>query len=813
MSNVENIVEHLARRSLASDSSDLPGLVEIQEDLLKLAAALEGGTTATFLVGRCKDAAESIEGIVLREVADTDGAFQKVRKEIGEIQRAVDGAIRTSRSDSGFDPELASAWIVSAESTIGAIEVALLALETGEQDPDTLSELRRNIHTLKGECGVFALSDAQALLHEAESAMEWAIEHKETPPTTALLDVVDWMKAYTKALAADFSSQPPPHSELMNALREVQRAAEKQPEPEKAVASDAALMPTAHLPAESCAEFALEAREHLAAAEAAVLQLEQDPHEREQINIVFRAFHTIKGVAGFMNLTTIVEVAHEAESLLDAARNNSIHLSTELLELILQAADMLGKLISSIEGQAPPSLEAVQALKANLKLALSGKPVPAAAKAPVASPATSKPTETAAGEAPAKAGGRRPDQTVKVSTTRMDALVNLVGELVIAQQMIVQDRAMQQVSDQRLQRNLSAVSKSIRDLQEVSMLLRMVTLKGTFQKMARLVRDVAAKAGKRVTFRTSGEDVELDRNMVDEIADPLVHMIRNSCDHGIEPAEARLQAGKPEHGTIDLRAFHSGGSIVIEIEDDGRGLSREKILKKAIEKGVYRPDRPIEEIPDQEIYNLVFLPGFSTAEKVTDISGRGVGMDVVRRNIEALRGKVEIRTQPGKGTVFSIRLPLTMAIIDGMVVRAGDQRYVLPTLSIEHSFRPTEKEIHTVLGQGEMAMVRGQLLPVYRLHRVLGIEAELQTLTDGLFLVLETNEAKCCLLVDEIIGQQQVVIKNLGLGGKALRGVSGGAILGDGRVALILDVAGIVAEATQSGSSGSGESSTLEAAA
>jgi two-component system chemotaxis sensor kinase CheA len=330
------------------------------------------------------------------------------------------------------------------------------------------------------------------------------------------------------------------------------------------------------------------------------------------------------------------------------------------------------------------------------------------------------------------------------------------------------------------------------------MSLRMVTLKATFQKMARLVRDVAAKAGKRIQLEVAGEDVELDRNVVEEIGDPLVHMIRNACDHGVEPADERRTSGKSETGTLRLRAFHSGGSIVIEVEDDGRGLSRERILRKCVEKGLIDPARSQAEIPDSEVFNYIFLPGFSTAEKVTDISGRGVGMDVVRRNIEALRGSVEIRSTPGKGSTFSMRLPLTMAIIDGMVVRVGGQRYIIPTLNIERSFRPTADQLTMVLGKGEVARVRDGLLPIYRLQRIFNLSDGRQSLTDGLLLVLENGKRRACVFVDEILGQQQVVIKNLGDSQPPIRGVSGGAILGDGRVALIVDVGGLLETAAGS---------------
>jgi two-component system chemotaxis sensor kinase CheA len=374
--------------------------------------------------------------------------------------------------------------------------------------------------------------------------------------------------------------------------------------------------------------------------------------------------------------------------------------------------------------------------------------------------------------------------------------------------MVLQNPAIQSIADQMLARNIGQVGKITRDLQEAAMSLRMVTVKATFQKMARLVRDVAAKAGKRIQLEVEGEDVELDRNVVEEIGDPLVHMIRNACDHGVEPADERRKAGKNETGTLRLRAFHSGGSIVIEVEDDGRGLSRDRILRKCVEKGLIDPTRNLAEIPDSEVFNYIFLPGFSTAEKVTDISGRGVGMDVVRRNIEALRGSVEIRSTTGKGSTFSMRLPLTMAIIDGMVVRVGGQRYIVPTLNIERSFRPTPDQLTMVLGKGELARVRDALLPIYRLQRLFNLADGRQSLTEGLLLVLENGKRRACVFVDEILGQQQVVIKSLGDSHPPIRGVSGGAILGDGRVALIVDVGGLLESATGSSTSSTSTSST-----
>ncbi len=324
------------------------------------------------------------------------------------------------------------------------------------------------------------------------------------------------------------------------------------------------------------------------------------------------------------------------------------------------------------------------------------------------------------------------------------------------------------------------------------MSMRMIQLKSTFQKMARLVRDVSSKVSKKVRLEISGEDTELDKTVIEEIGDPLVHIIRNSIDHGIEPQEERLAKGKPADGLIRLNAFHRSGNIVIEIEDDGKGLSKERILRKAIERGLVEEG---ESLSDHQIYNLVFAAGFSTAEKVTDISGRGVGMDVVKKNIERLRGKVELNTEEGKGTKTTIKLPLTLAIIDGMIVQVGEEKYIVPMLSIEESIRPKREDISTVQQRGELINVRGSLLPMVRLHSLYNVKPRKTDPWEALILIVEGEGQRCGILVDDLIGQQQIVIKSLGEQFRNVKGVSGSAILGDGRVGLILDVGGIMSMA------------------
>ena len=358
------------------------------------------------------------------------------------------------------------------------------------------------------------------------------------------------------------------------------------------------------------------------------------------------------------------------------------------------------------------------------------------------------------------------------------------GELVIVQSQLIETSRLNGGVGTGLQRNVAQLSRITKELQSTAMSLRMIPIKSTFQKMERLARDLARDFGKKVSFVTSGEDTELDRTVVEEIGDPLVHMVRNALDHGLESTADRVAKGKPEAGSLHLRAHHQGGSIVIELQDDGKGIDPERIYKKAVEKGIVAPGT---ELSRDEMLALIFAPGLSTAEKVTSVSGRGVGMDVVKRNIQKLRGKIEITSEVGLGSTFTIKLPLTMAIIDGLVVRVGEDRFILPTTSVQRALRPLRESISTVHGLGEVLDLRGKFIPIHRLHQRFGISSEAQNPWDGIVVIVENAGKVSALLVDEMVSKQEVVIKNLGGFMQNLPGVAGAAILGDGSIALILD--------------------------
>ena len=534
-----------------------------------------------------------------------------------------------------------------------------------------------------------------------------------------------------------------------------------------------------------------EAVEHLQQIEAAMLALERQLDDPEALNSIFRSFHTIKGNAGFLGLVPMHLLAHEVESLLDLARNRRLRLHSAIITEILRSRDALQTLTQQVglaleKGTPPDRVVPVAHL---IKAVRRWAEAPGAESAPEAASASDSPKAATPEQAPAAKASV--SQTVRVTTEKLDSLIDVVGELVIVQsQLLETDRSFGSAASP-FQRDLAQLGRITKELQHTAMGLRMIPIKPAFQKMERLARDLARDCGKKVVFTTSGEDTELDRTVVEEIGDPLVHMVRNALDHGLETPAERLAVGKPETGSVSLRAYYQGSNVILELKDDGRGIDPERILAKARRQGLVAPDAILSR---EETFGLIFLPGFSTAEKVTAVSGRGVGMDVVKRNIERLRGKIDVSSEIGQGAVFQVKLPLTLAIIDGLVVRVGDDRFILPSTSVQMALRPARENIVQVQG-GEVLELHGRLLPLHRLHRRFGIPSRAQDPWDGIVVIVESSGKVCALLVDEMITKQEVVIKSLGAFMQGLTGVSGGAILGDGNIALILDPASLLSAA------------------
>ena len=777
----------------------------------------------------------------------SSGPGPEIQNPADEILSAEKTAAKNFTLPEIVDADIFNEFLSEQNSVLDTMEMLLLTLEKA-QDAETVNTLKRVFHTLKGEAAVFGLNDVVDICHLSEDVTEGSDGNL---PIDKLLTVKDWLKEVFDALKAD-AEMPEPAEEMIGMLKdEREKASDRKVPVDQKQAAQSPEKPAEEAPVDQkqaaqppekpaedvpaalqatetrisgdvdlISDFVSEAQEHIDNIDSKLLVLESNPEDPDILNAVFRVFHTIKGAAGFLVLDDIARLAHTTENLLDLARKRELVLTGHRIDVVFESVDQMNLLVDNIREtissgastyRCDPKLNGLIAKIKNIISGQDSAPVPDAEKpqqpAPVQSPAADPDVPVSAGDASSllqsgtsvevtKQSKVKIKESIKIDSENLDRLVDAIGELVIIESMIRQDSYIKNTQSSKLLKNITQMDKITRELQSLSMSLRMIPVRATFQKMARVVRDLAKKSGKRVEFNTYGEDTMLDKSVVDRIGDPLIHLVRNSVDHGIELSpEDRVKANKDETGRVELNAFHKGGNIHIEIKDDGRGLDKTAILKKATEKGLVKEGQSLN---DQDIFNLILLPGFSTAKKVTDVSGRGVGMDVVKRNIEDLRGNIEISSQPGQGSLFSLRLPLTLAIIDGMLVRIGDERYIIPTLSIVQSIRPTPEDVTTVINRGEMIRIRDDLIPLFRLAKLFNIANAVTDLSDGIVIVVEDSGKMTGLLVDELLGQQSTVIKNLGASMKGLTGISGGSILSDGQVGLILDVAGLVKLATRS---------------
>jgi len=597
------------------------------------------------------------------------------------------------------------------------------------------------------------------------------------------------------------------------------------------------------------ATFFDEAQEHLESIEEKAMSLASGRHDPELLNSIFRAAHSIKGGSGTFGFTQLSEATHEMETLFDQLRKGQRLADASTVRLLLDACDVFKGHVARLKrGERGPdgSMDAVRERIAQYRekagspvaspstptaaaaaVAASesffssqaegesfglfdegvlgperaSAPAPAPAPAPASAPAPAAPEKFGffepVGDSKAAASGSGRDaarargaeqSSIRVSTEKIDRIVNLVGELVIAQAMMQQAAgrfASQQ--DEHLNHSLAALDRHTRDLQQAVMSIRMMPMEFVFSRFPRLVYDVSTRLDKKVQLRTQGHETELDKEMIELLIDPLTHVVRNAIDHGIETSEDRVAAGKSESGTVSMRATHRGGSVIIEVSDDGRGLDRQRLLAKARELGM-----PCDDAwSDAEVFALIFEAGFSTAKEVTDLSGRGVGMDVVRRNIASLGGSVAIHSSAGYGTTITIQLPLTLAVLEGMVVSVGDEQYIVPLEFVAEAIKPSAKDVKMVANHASLVQVRGEYLPLIRLSDV--VEAgDADPSKAELCLVVEVDNRRAALLIEGLLGQQQLVVKSLDAHLHAVPGVAGATILGDGRVALILDVSSIV---------------------
>jgi two-component system chemotaxis sensor kinase CheA len=579
--------------------------------------------------------------------------------------------------------------------------------------------------------------------------------------------------------------------------------------------------------------FLEEASQLLGDTEQCFLALESNPNDAGMLDKIFRLAHNLKGSSKAVGFEDIGVFTHEFESFLLKLKNGELQMRSDTFSLLLRCNDHVRMMVETLKADLNARIDSTELL-ADIKLMSSGQaPEPRAAEEEMAEepvsaeelellnavngsfeeevPSDEKMFEALAKETeksldavqvamaavakaePAPAAQTKnnqpaADETIRVSLARLEKLINSVGELVILQT-VLREQSLGS-NPLLLRKTVHQMGKVTKEVQDMSMSLRMVPLKQTFQKMQRIVRDTSNMLNKKVNMVMLGEETELDKTVLENIGDPLVHLIRNACDHGIETPEKRREVGKPETGTVTLSAYHQSGKLVIEVKEDGGGIDGERLTQKAIEKGILRPGT---KLPEQEAIHLIFHPGFSTKAQVTEVSGRGVGMDVVKTNIEALQGEVQVETVLGKGTTFKVVLPLTLAIIDGMVIRSDEDRFVIPLSHVHETLRPTAADVHKATGMGEVLLLRGENLPLYRLSQLLGRkEAKMKEATDQIVLVIRTQAQPYGVVVDDIIGQQQVVIKEVGKEIQNLKWMSGSAILGDGRPSIILEIGELV---------------------
>ncbi len=523
--------------------------------------------------------------------------------------------------------------------------------------------------------------------------------------------------------------------------------------------------------------FLDEAKQFLDDCEKGFLSLDSDRENPETLDKLFRLAHNLKGTSRAVGFIPISEFTHELESLLSKIKSKSIQITDETVTVLLQSNDCLRKMVSELKSNFELVFDNEELLN-KIKILSSGQKLQSAIK----SEAIVKETVT---ESHIVRGRRtvNSEESIRVNLLRLEKLNNSVGELVILQTVLSQHR--HEIISPLLLKTITQLSKITKEIQDISMGLRMVPLKQTFQKLQRVVRDTAVTLNKEVELSHSGDDTEIDKTVLEYLSDPLIHIVRNAVDHGLETKFDRLQIGKSHVGKISLSAFHRGSHLVIEIQDDGKGLDVEKIKTKAIEKGLMAAD---EKLSNEEIYQFIFAQGFSTRTDVSEISGRGVGLDVVKTNIEKMSGEIQIETEFGKGTLFRLFFPLTLAIIEALIVAVGDATFVIPLNHVNETLRPVAKDINSITGQGDVLNLRGETLPMYRLSEILRQNGPKKSSQDSIALIVKNRKSGFAVLVDSIIRQQQVVIKQLGQEIHSHGGLVGSAILGNGRPAMILDL-------------------------
>ena len=692
--------------------------------------------------------------------------------------------------------EFISIFLSEANEIVEGLENDLVLLEDNKSDEDLLNKIFRSAHTLKSSAGTVGFTTMSELNHVAENLLEKVRSGKldVTPKMiTVLLEFLDTVKLMLQNII-DGKGEAEGVDNIESLKAKIKAIADGNEDIETASVQPKKETPKAEESKESAKEEAkTEEPEKSGGSNAFHIDMgfKATIFDNGIDPLMFlndlKAIGTIKNLKiDYSNVPAISALEDPytcyTQFALDLETNSTIEQVQNIFLFVIDDNDInISEAKDGVqEEKSAPQPQAVEETKKE------ETPAPQETKQAEAKTEQPKPQAPAPKSASTKV---QAPSTVRVDTRKLDSLMNLIGELVIAQSRIMQLTQSLDI-DNGLKEAVSSMDRTSRQIQEEVMNIRMMPVGPIFNQFHRYVRDLNLELNKEVKLVLKGETTEIDKNMLEQLSDPLKHIIRNSMDHGIEKTkEARIERGKPEFGTITMSAAHQEGHVVIEVSDDGNGLNKEKIYNKAIEKGLLSKDG---KYTDAEIYRTIFSPGLSTAEKITDISGRGVGMDVVRANVEKMKGKIEIKSEEGKGSTFIIKLPLTLAIIEGITFALGEQIYIMPLISIIEQMKVKNEQIKPFEGKGEMIKIRDEYLPLIRLHKVFDIDTQVDDIDKGIVVVVEAGYRRCAIFVDELLDQQQVVIKSLDSAFSKHSGISGGTILGDGRIALIIDIQGLV---------------------
>lgn len=694
----------------------------------------------------------------------------------------------------GMD-DILNDFVAETHDLIEQLNMDLLSLEKGEADDDLINRIFRAFHTIKGTSGFLNFDNCTELAHQAEDLLN-NLRNGEIAPTAGMIDLlletVDWFKNFIVDVenrdegAWDIGDLTVRIRDLLGASRKPDDRGRPSEKPVATV--PAAAQTTNELPEELLDEFIIEANDLLQTLNNDILSLELEDNNQELINTIMRAFHTIKGNAGLIGQEQLSTIAHRAEDILTQIRDNRLEPANDVIDVLLEVADFIKNSIDDLKERKNNTYD-TSTLENRLDQIIGTVPEPAQKPQPSGEKKT-------ASQKPEKAHHLKTEQTIRVDVERLDNLMNLAGELILEKNRLLQitENLKHKYNGVKEVNDLDGLNNTLgyitTEVQESVMKMRMLPISNVFRKFPRLVRDLARDKEKEVELLMEGEDTELDRSVIEAIGDPLVHILRNAIDHGIELPAVRRKKGKPARGAIKMSAYQEGNHIVIQVKDDGAGIDPEKIVAKALEKNIITPEAA-RSLSKRAIVNLIFEPGFSTASVVTDVSGRGVGMDVVHSNISKLNGTVEIDTEVDKGTTFTIKLPLTLTIITGMVVKVYDELYIIPLNSITDTVKLNDFKVSTIKGQ-EVIHLRDLIIPLVRLSEKLNVPPVEGRQSDKYVVVVAIAEKYIGLVVSELFNQEETVVKPLGNILGKVPYIAGASIRGDGRISLILDISEMV---------------------